>query len=275
MGVEQMDLSAIDVCEDSVREELGDIDKLAASMKAIGLLHPVVINSKNQLICGTRRLAAAEKLGWKRIDVRRVSSLDQAVSALVAERDENTCRENLTPLEQVELGRKLEELEWPDARKRQATSTGGRNPKLKPASGNLPEAANGETREKVGEAVGMSGVTYQRAKAVVEAAEENPEKFGHLKEELKKPRSVNRAYDELKSKKRKPRHDAGKALIGQHEWEGLFNRTVQIAEEWESKAGIKKLARTWEDEVRWSLCETLERLARQLSRLSVELTRAT
>ena len=41
-------------------------------------------------------------------------------------------------------------------------------------------AEAGETRDKVGPAVGMSGKTYEKAKAVVAAAEESPEEFGDL-----------------------------------------------------------------------------------------------
>lgn len=38
------------------RKDLGDLEKLAESLDAIGLLHPVVIDTKNRLIAGQRRL---------------------------------------------------------------------------------------------------------------------------------------------------------------------------------------------------------------------------
>jgi hypothetical protein len=43
---------------------------------------------------------------------------------------------------------------------------------------------NGKTRDRVAEAVGMSGRTYEKAKQVAEAAEKDPEPFGELREEM-------------------------------------------------------------------------------------------
>ena len=51
------------------RRDFGDIDALAASMDAIGLLHPIVVTAKGKLLCGERRLRAAKLLGWKTIPV--------------------------------------------------------------------------------------------------------------------------------------------------------------------------------------------------------------
>src|SRR5450631_24034 len=51
------------------RHDLGDIDGLAASMAALGLLHPIVVTPDGLLICGERRLYAAKRLGWKQIPV--------------------------------------------------------------------------------------------------------------------------------------------------------------------------------------------------------------
>jgi ParB family chromosome partitioning protein len=52
-----------------VRLDMGDIDGLAASMAIIGLLQPIIVTSDGMLICGERRLRAAERLGWKTIPV--------------------------------------------------------------------------------------------------------------------------------------------------------------------------------------------------------------
>lgn len=49
------------------RKDLGDIDGLAASIQDLGLLHPVVVDQRNRLVAGGRRLAAVKKLGWERI----------------------------------------------------------------------------------------------------------------------------------------------------------------------------------------------------------------
>ena len=45
------------------REDLGDIDALAASIEREGLLQPITITPDGVLVCGLRRLAAMRKLG--------------------------------------------------------------------------------------------------------------------------------------------------------------------------------------------------------------------
>jgi ParB family chromosome partitioning protein len=61
---------------------------------------------------------------------------------------------------------KLEELEEPRARQRQGT----RND-LPQHSGKLPECSTGQTRDIIGDAIGLSGRSYEKAKEVIEAAE--------------------------------------------------------------------------------------------------------
>ena len=79
--------------------------------------------------------------------------------------DENTCRKDFAPSEAVALGEKLEVLEKPKAEERKKESLN----KGKARSGNLPQREKGKTRDVVGSAVGMSGKTYEKAKAVIEA----------------------------------------------------------------------------------------------------------
>jgi hypothetical protein len=69
----------------------------------------------------------------------------------------NTERKDFTPSEAVAIGKAVEELERKKAKERQATSTGGSSPCLKPASGTVPQAEIGRVRDKIGAAVGMSG----------------------------------------------------------------------------------------------------------------------
>lgn len=69
--------------------------------------------------------------------------------------------------EAVALGQVLEDMERKEAKKRQ--KEGGRSGGK--ASGKLPEAVKSDTRDKVGLAVGMSGKTYEKAKAIVKSFE--------------------------------------------------------------------------------------------------------
>ena len=49
--------------------QLSGIDDLAGSIDQVGLLEPLVVNTKNQVISGHRRLQAIKQLGWKSVEV--------------------------------------------------------------------------------------------------------------------------------------------------------------------------------------------------------------
>ena len=190
------------------RHDLGRIDELANSIKAVGLLHPFVVTRDKRLIAGRRRLEAVKELGWPDVPVRVVDGLDDALVLLRAERDENECRKAFTPSEVVAIGAALERME--KCKSRECQQEGGRkgaaatNRKLgkkqETPSGNFPEADKGETRDKVAEAVGMSGRTYEKAKAVVAASKDDPEQCGDLVKEMDATGKVDPAYKEMKSR---------------------------------------------------------------------------
>lgn len=185
---------------DRIREGTGNVLGLAESIKRLGLLHPVVLNTRKELIAGARRLAAVKKLGWVDVPCRVVATLDDAIAALQAERDENTCREPLSVEELFKLGAKLETLEKPKAKERK----GGRPSKQK-TGGNFPPVSeeSGKTRDKVGAALGMSGKTYEKLKQVSEAAQKEPERFGDLPT-VANERSIDAAHKELKERLKRP-----------------------------------------------------------------------
>jgi ParB family chromosome partitioning protein len=74
------------------RKDMGDLAALANSIDSIGLLHPVVVDSKGQLIAGARRIRALEMLGRKTIPVN-VVDLDAIVRGEYAE---NAIRKNFS-----------------------------------------------------------------------------------------------------------------------------------------------------------------------------------
>lgn len=180
------------------RKNLGDISSLAQSIQAVGLLHPIVVKPDNTLVAGERRLAAVRSLDWKSIPVTVVHNLTDTLLALKAERDENTCRQGLSPSEAVSIGQSLEEMEGAAARERQRQA----GEQYGIACGKFPQAIEdtGKTRDKVGAAVGMSGKTYRKAKAVVEAAEEDPDTFGDLTKLMDTTGKVDRAYKQMQQR---------------------------------------------------------------------------
>lgn len=153
---------------DRYRKDLGDLGPLAESIRAIGLLNPVTVTPDGTLIAGHRRLAACQSIGMDEVPVHVVDRLSDALSQLLAERDENTCRLEMKPSELVALGIELEKLEKPRAQERMRAT------QAKPGEGRVGSVTvtepKGQTRDKVGEALGWSGITYKRAKRVVTAA---------------------------------------------------------------------------------------------------------
>lgn len=182
------------------RKQLGNLHVLAESMATVGLLHPVVITPDNRLVAGARRLAAAQAMGWQEIPVRVID----LSSMLQAEHDENVLREPFLPTEAVAIGRALEEeIAAANAVKmREAGKQGGRGKKKENPSINNTKVSAGQnhaarTTAQVGKAVGMGGTTYTKAKAVVLAAESNPEEYGDLVSQMDTTGSVDKAYQTM------------------------------------------------------------------------------
>ncbi len=185
---------------DRRRKDMGDLDALADSIRRVGLLHPLVITPDKKLVAGYRRMGAIVKLGWQDAPVRVVANLDSALLVLAAERDENTCRKDVTPSAAVAIGEALEELEKPKAKGRQRAHGGTAPGKPKNTAGKMPEVSAGRTRDKVADAVGMSGRTYQKAKEVVEAAKADP-KLQPVVEEMDRTGKVDPAHKKVKEPK--------------------------------------------------------------------------
>jgi ParB family chromosome partitioning protein len=95
------------------RSDLGDLKSLAASLRELGQLQPIVVSSALELIAGGRRLAAAKSLGWTEIEAKIVEDLTGAADLLRAERDENTCRKAFAPTEEYSLYAALLALDSP------------------------------------------------------------------------------------------------------------------------------------------------------------------
>lgn len=214
---ESLDINHI-VVGDRHRKDFGDIDSLAASIKSVGLLSPIVVDGSNRLVAGHRRLKALQKLGWPSAPVRRVRQINDAVTALKAERDENTCRKDFTPSEAVALGMALEEMEKPKAEERKREH-GGTAPGRPANTGGDSPPVKGKTRDIVAPAVGMKPSRYAHAKTVVAAQDDpNPEVAAAAKEateDMDRTGRVETAYRKVRAARgettTKDRIDAAKA----------------------------------------------------------------
>jgi ParB family chromosome partitioning protein len=84
------------VVEKRIRSECGDLSELVNSIRRVGLIHPVVINEKNELLSGYRRFEACKELGWTEIEVKVVKTGDNMLKKLEWEYHENTGRSDLS-----------------------------------------------------------------------------------------------------------------------------------------------------------------------------------
>ncbi|RCJ33538.1 chromosome partitioning protein ParB [Nostoc minutum NIES-26] len=78
------------------------VDELKESIQANGLLNPITVDQKLNLIAGLHRLTACKLLGLKAIECNIVNYQDSD-QARLAEIDENLIRNELEPLERSEL----------------------------------------------------------------------------------------------------------------------------------------------------------------------------
>ncbi len=190
------------------RKTLGDVSSLAKSIERVGLLHPVAVLPDGRLVAGARRLAAARLLGWTEVPVTVVENINEALDLLIAERDENCARKDLSPSEGVAIAEALEPLLRAEAKQRQRehgrTAPGRR-------SGNTPEKFSevslGESRHKLAAAVGMSPPTLRKAREIVRAAERDPSLTGVV-EQMDRTGKVDAAYRTLQERIRAARPPA-------------------------------------------------------------------
>ena len=170
------------------RKDLGDVASLAQSIADIGLLHPVVVTPDGTLIAGARRVAACKLLGWQEIPATVVDLQD----IVRGEHDENALRKDFTPSEAVAIARALEPMEREAAKERQLSTL------VQNRSEKFSEREKGEALVKVARTVGMSQITLTKAREVVEAAEQEPELFAPVLEQMDRTGNVHGAYKELK-----------------------------------------------------------------------------
>ena len=82
-----------------IRVEIGDISALKESIQKIGLINPIIVNEKNELLSGFRRLEACRQLGWIEVEFKIFDSNSDKVQELDLEYHENLGRMDLSPQE--------------------------------------------------------------------------------------------------------------------------------------------------------------------------------
>src|SRR3990167_5965392 len=168
------------------RKELGDIQKLAGSITDLDLLHPVVVNEKNELISGQRRIEACKLLGWKEIPINliKISELQKG------EIHENRMRKNFTARESIQITRYL----LPELQKEHPRGRPNKSAKL---------ADKGEeTRDIIAEYVGVSHGTLNKWEELVEAEERGDKKATEVLDEIEENTTTDRKYKKWRKEER-------------------------------------------------------------------------
>ncbi len=78
-----------------IRTAVGDLTYLMESISKFGLLNPITVTDKLELIAGYRRLEACKALGWKEIECNIMPAITN-FDRLLIEADENLTRKDLT-----------------------------------------------------------------------------------------------------------------------------------------------------------------------------------
>ena len=95
-----------------VRKDLGNLEDLKDSLRIYGLLNPITLNKKYELIAGERRLQAAMQLGWTSINANIIDNISE-VEQLEMELEENNQRKEFTEAELMEGYKRLNRLRNP------------------------------------------------------------------------------------------------------------------------------------------------------------------
>ena len=95
-----------------IRKDLGDLRSLMKSMRTVGLMNPIIVNNRMELIAGQRRLESAKQLGWQSISAIIVDKEKEA-DKVELEIEENLHRRNLTADELAEGYKRLDKLKNP------------------------------------------------------------------------------------------------------------------------------------------------------------------
>ena len=102
-------ISEIKISEDRIRRKFERIDELAASIKLVGLIEPIIIDREFNLICGERRVKAHLQLGEEMIRAEFSDEIDPWKMRMI-ELEENLRRQDLTYSEECEAKLQLHEL---------------------------------------------------------------------------------------------------------------------------------------------------------------------
>lgn len=166
-----------------VRDEYGDMEALADSIKEHGLLHPIVVDSDYNLIAGCRRLLACERIGMKEIEAKVLEDISEK-ELRILELEENIRRKDLTELEKSKNLVELAEIKEQELKEKvkvltDSVHSGNKEFFSEFEKNNCAESAHLNDPNKIGvrtiaKEIGIPPKTLHDAKQHVKAVEEFP-----------------------------------------------------------------------------------------------------
>ena len=165
------------------RKDLGDIVSFAKEIREIGLLHPIVVNQKNELICGLRRIEVFKTFGKSEIPANIVN-LEDIVKGEISE---NTHRKDFSWEEIIQIKKAVE----PEIKKESEKRMLSGKPSVKYAEGSSDNNAisrnysEHQTRAKVAKCISLHGkkishTTLAKGEVVYDAAQKQPATYGQI-----------------------------------------------------------------------------------------------
>jgi ParB-like chromosome segregation protein Spo0J len=138
------------------RRDMGDLTTLAESIRQEGLLQPIGVTDRLELVFGERRIRAVRDILKKKTILARVVDVS---SILAGEYHENEIRKNFTPSERVAIARALE---------RQVGNRRGQRTDRQPVQKIAQVGPGKKTRDQAAERAGFGNhETYRQAAKVV------------------------------------------------------------------------------------------------------------
>ena len=175
------------------RKEYGDIEALALSFNERGaIIQPIAITTDDTLIAGERRLKAWRHLKCKFRDQPIPVHVITIDSIVAGEWDENAHRKDFTFSEAVAIKKEIDGLLKKYAKDRQRQHGGT-------APGRKAEKTSDAFRagERAAAMTGKKRRTLEKAEQVVEAAEQDPARFGKLRDDMDRTGKVDGPFRRL------------------------------------------------------------------------------
>lgn len=195
MLTKSIPLSAITI-NTRIRRDLGDLTSLAANIREVGLLSPIIVNEDNELLAGERRLEACKLLGYTEIAASVVSTADEE-QKLAIEIAENQNRKSFSREELINAGIELERIE-----KIKAESY--RKSKLKQNATVVqhvaPRDEKGKVRDIISKKLGISHTEYERQKYVIANKDMFPDEYEKWNNHAAPTKSI---YDKIRKQYKK------------------------------------------------------------------------